>query len=164
LVTRDFDRRRHRRCLDSRVQSELRDLIRPKEKLMESSTSEEITEKSVSAKSGADSSFRDSVERESSKPVQTPFSKVGVDAERLRSSITKLTSNSTKELEKLIAELEALQEFLKSETGRVRGEIENVLDGIKIIVEAIAPWKTACVGGEQNNTRPNGRDKIKRWP
>ncbi|MGC2078427.1 MAG: hypothetical protein WA728_20800, partial [Xanthobacteraceae bacterium] len=91
-------------------------------------------------------------------------SEIVIDAERLRSSITKLTSNSTKELEKLITELEALQEFLKSETGRVRGEIENVLDGIKIIVEAIAPWKTACLAGEQNNTRPNGRDKIKRWP
>jgi len=131
--------------------------------MMESSTSEEIAEKSVSAKSGADSLIRDSVERES-KPVQTPLSKVGVDAERLRSSIAKLTSNSTRELEKLIAELEALQEFLKAETGRVQGEIESVLDGINIIIEAITPWKTACVAGEQNNTRPSGRDKIKRWP
>ena len=130
---------------------------------MESSTSEEIAGKSVSANSGADSLVRDSAERES-KPVQTPLSKVGVDAERLRSSIAKLTSNSTKELDKLVNELEALQEFLKSETGRVQGEIESVLDGIKIIVEAITPWKTACVAGEHNNTRPNGRDKIKRWP
>jgi hypothetical protein len=130
---------------------------------MESSTSDEIAEKSVSAKSGADSLMRDSVEREN-RLVQTPLSKVGVDAERLRSSIAKLTSNSTKELEKLIAELEALQDFLKSETGRVQGEIESVLDGVKIIIEAITPWKTACVAGEQNNARPNGRDKIKRWP
>jgi hypothetical protein len=130
---------------------------------MESSTSEEIAEKSVPAKPGAVPLIRDSVEREN-KLVQTPLSKVGVDAERLRSSIAKLTSNSTKELDKLVNELEALQEFLKSETGRVQGEIESVLDGIKIIVEAISPWKTACVAGEQNNTRPNGRDKIKRWP
>jgi hypothetical protein len=140
------------------------DFAWPREMLMESSTSEEITGKSVSANSGADSLVRDSVERESSRPVQTQHSKVGVDAERLRSSIAKLTSNSTKELDKLVNELEALQEFLKSETGRVQGEIESVLDGIKIIVEAITPWKTACVPGEQNNTRPNGRDKIKRWP
>ena len=132
--------------------------------MMESSTSEEIAEKSVSAKSGADSLIRDSVERENSKPLPKPLSKVGVDAERLRSSIAKLTSNSTNELEKLITELEALQEFLKSETGRVQGEIESVLGGINIIIEAITPWKTACVAGEQNNTRPNGRDKIKRWP
>jgi len=131
---------------------------------MQSSTSEEIVVKSVSVKADAASEVRGSVERESSKLVQTPHTKVGIDAERLRSSIAKLTSNSTKELEKLITELEALQEFLKSETGRVQGEIESVLDGVKIIIEAITPWKTACVAGEENNTRPNGRDKIKRWP
>jgi hypothetical protein len=131
---------------------------------MDSSTSEEIAEKSVSAKSGADSSVGDSVDRESSKPAQTPLTKVGIGADRLRSSIAKLTSNSTQELEKLATELAALQEFLKSETDRVQGEIENVLDGVKIIIEAITPWKTASVAGEQNNIRPNGRDKLKRWP
>jgi hypothetical protein len=36
-------------------------------------------------------------------------STVGIDAERLRASIAKLTSSSTNELEKLIAELEALK-------------------------------------------------------
>jgi Na+-translocating ferredoxin:NAD+ oxidoreductase RnfC subunit len=131
---------------------------------MKSSTPEEITEKLLLAKSDVDSEVRDSVEQESSKPVQTAHSKAGIDAERIRSSIAKLTSNSTNELEKLITELEALQEFLKSETRRVQGDIESVLDGIKIIVEAITPWKTACVADEQNNNRPNGRDRIKRWP
>jgi hypothetical protein len=37
------------------------------------------------------------------------------------------------------------------------------LDGIGIIIEAIAPWKTAGVGNAQN-PRANGRDKLKRWP
>jgi hypothetical protein len=36
-------------------------------------------------------------------------STVGIDAERLRVSIATLTSSSTNELEKLIAELEALK-------------------------------------------------------
>jgi hypothetical protein len=36
-------------------------------------------------------------------------STVGIDAERLRASIAKLTSSSTNELEKLIAKLEALK-------------------------------------------------------
>jgi hypothetical protein len=84
-------------------------------------------------------------------------------AERIRSSIARLTSNSTDELGKLIAELERLQEFLKSETGRVQGEIGSVLDGIGIIIEAIAPWKTDGLPSVQN-TRANGRDKLKRWP
>ena len=36
-------------------------------------------------------------------------STIGIDAERLRASIAKLTSSSTNELEKLIAELKALK-------------------------------------------------------
>ena len=124
---------------------------------MNSPTSEEISEKSSVGKSAGDS------EVENTKPAQTAHSKVGIDAERIRSSIARLTSNSTDELEKPIAELERLQEFLKSETGRVQREIGSVLDGIGIIVEAIAPWKTAGVTGTQN-AHANGRDKLKRWP
>jgi hypothetical protein len=134
----------------------------PEETLMNSPTSEEVTEKSPSAKSAVDSEVRD-FEEESTKPAQTAHSKVGIDAERIRSSIARLTSNSTAELEKLITELEQLQEFLKSETGRVQREIGSVLDGIGIIIEAIAPWKTAGLTGAQN-AHTNGRDKLKRWP
>src|SRR5215813_3988655 len=134
----------------------------PEEKLMNSPTSEEITEKSLAAKSAVDSALRD-FQEESTKSVQTAHSKVGIDAERIRSSIVRLTSNSTDELEKLTAELGRLQEFLKSETERVQREIDSVLDGIGIIIEAIAPWKTAGIGNAQN-PRANGRDKLKRWP
>ena len=129
---------------------------------MNSPTSQEVTEKSPSEKSTSESEVRD-FEEENTKPIQNAHSKVGIDAERIRSSIARLTSNSTDELEKLIAELERLQEFLKSETGRVQREIESVLDGIGIIIEAIAPWKCAGLTSPQN-TRANGRDKIKRWP
>ena len=112
------------------------------EKLMNSPTPEEATEKS--------------------RPAEA------IDVERIRSSITRLTSNSTGELEKLMAELERLQEFLKSETVRVQREIEAVLDGIGIIIEALGPWKTAGLASAQNtrtnDTRTNGRDKLKRWP
>jgi hypothetical protein len=134
---------------------------------MKSPTFEKTTEKSLPVKSDVDSEVRDSVERESSRPVQSAPTKVGIDAERLRSSIAKLTSSSTNELEKLITELAAMQEFLKCESSRVQSDIESVLDGIKIIMEAITPWKTASIADQQNNTnntRPNGRDKIKRWP
>jgi hypothetical protein len=129
------------------------------EKLMNSPTSEDVTEKSLPSKSAVDSK----VEEVGIKPAQTTHTKVGIDAERIRSSIARLTSNSTDELEKLIAELERLQEFLKSETGRVQREIGSVLDGIGIIIEAIAPWKTAGSASAQN-TCTNGRDKLKRWP
>jgi hypothetical protein len=77
---------------------------------MDSPTSEEVAEKSPSAASAVESKFRD-FDEESTKPAQTPHSKVGMDAERIRSSIARLTSNSTFELEKLISELEQLQEL-----------------------------------------------------
>ena len=77
---------------------------------MKSPTFEEITEKSLPVKSDVDSEVRDSVERENSKTVQSAHTKVGLDAERLRSSIAKLTSSSTNELDKLITELEALMQ------------------------------------------------------
>ena len=69
---------------------------------------------------------------------------IETDAERIRSSVARLTTNSIDELEGLTSELQALQEFLKSEVDRVQGEIESALDGIKIIIETIAPWKNAA--------------------
>ena len=78
---------------------------------MKSPTFEEIAEKSLTVKSDVDSEVRDSVERENSKAVnQSKHTKVGLDVERLRSSIAKLTSSSTNELDKLIIELEALMQ------------------------------------------------------
>jgi hypothetical protein len=133
------------------------------EKVMNSPTPDEVTEKPVSEKSSLDSEVKGLVQQESVKTAQTAHTKVSIDAERIRSSIARLTSNSTDELEKLIAELEQLQEFLKSETGRVQREIESVLDGIGIIIEAIAPWKTTGLTGAPN-AHANGRDKLKRWP
>jgi hypothetical protein len=126
---------------------------------MDSSAIDEVTEKSLS-ETAVISEARDLAEKEKSKPAQIANSKIGVDAERIRSSISRLTSNSTDELEKLISKLQELQEFLKSETSRVQSEIGSVLDGVGIIIEAIAPWKTDGAA----NTRANGRDKLKRWP
>ena len=77
---------------------------------MKSPTFEEIAEKSLPVKWDVDSEVRDTVERENSKAVQSAQTKVGLDVERLRSSIAKLTSSSTNELDKLIIELEALMQ------------------------------------------------------
>ncbi len=129
---------------------------------MSAPTSEEVTEKSPPTSSVV-APEGDLVEQQSTKPTQTAHTKIAIDAERIRSSIARLTSNSTDELEKLIGELERLQEFLKSETGRVQREIGSVLDGIGIIIEAIGPWETAGLPSAQN-TRANGRDKLKHWP
>ncbi|GEM_PF-3266501 len=74
-------------------------------------------------------------------PEQKAKPKIEMDAERIRSSITRLTSNSIGELEGLAAELQKLDEFIKFETERVHREIESLLAGIKIIVETISLWK-----------------------
>jgi len=52
------------------------------------------------------------------------------DVERIRSSVTRLASNSIDGLERLTSELQELQKFLKSEVERVQGEIESALKGI----------------------------------
>jgi hypothetical protein len=126
---------------------------------MDPSALQEEAEKSPSETSVI-SEVKGSAEKEKNKPAQILNSKIGMDAERIRSSISKLTSNSVDELEKLISKLQELQEFLKSETSRVQGEIGNVLDGVGIIIEALAPWK---IDGAAS-TPTNGRDKLKRWP
>lgn len=72
---------------------------------------------------------------------KTTKQRMELDAERIRSSIARLSSSSIEELEGLASELHKLDEFLKSETGRVQREIESALAGIKIIIEAIIPWK-----------------------
>ena len=86
------------------------------------------------------------VETQISKLVEQKIPKrppqIETDAERIRSSVARLTSNSIDELGGLASELQKLQEFLNSEVERVQGEIESALAGIKIIMETIAPWKS----------------------
>jgi hypothetical protein len=127
---------------------------------MNSATPQEATEESFSAKPPLDSDVTVLAEQESTRLAQVSQSKMEIDADRIRSSIARLTSNSIDELDKLTGELEKLQEFLKSETARVQGEIGSVLAGVGVIVEAIAPWKTVAAA----NARANARDKLKRWP
>jgi hypothetical protein len=102
-------------------------------------------EKSLSVRSDVNPEVSKLAEQESSKPPvqieQNAKHKIEMDAERIRSSVARLTSNSIGELEGLASELHKLDEFLKSETGRVQREIQSVLAGIQIIVDAIAPWK-----------------------
>jgi hypothetical protein len=89
------------------------------------------------------------------------------DADRIRSAIMRLISNSVGELEELTAELQKLQEFLKCETERVQHEIDSVLSGVSIIIETIAPWKSPATSAIRHSPTDQGlsaRDKLKRWP
>jgi hypothetical protein len=106
---------------------------------MNAPTSAATDEKSVPVKSSA-------AEEEISSLVEQEYpkrpSKIEHDAERIKSSVLRLASNSINELEGLTSELHALQEFLKSETERVQREIDSALAGIKIIIETLSPWRS----------------------
>ena len=105
---------------------------------MDTSLSEEIAEKSLSAKSTTETETGDQTDQDNPKlPTKAEHR-----AERIRSSVARLTSSSINELEGLTSELNALQEFLKSETDRVQREVESALAGLRIIIETISPWKS----------------------
>ena len=70
-----------------------------------------------------------------------------MEAERIMSSVLRLTSNSIDGPEVLSSELRQLRTFLKSEVERGQSEIESALAGIKIIIETIAPWVRAVRAG-----------------
>lgn len=89
------------------------------------------------------------------------------DAARIRSAVSRLISTSVGELEELTAELQKLQDFLKCETENVQQEIDNVLSGVNIIIETIAPWKSPAASAVRNSPAsqgPSARDKLKHWP
>ena len=77
------------------------------------------------------------------------------NAERIRSSLARLSSSSIDDLEALTAELKRLQDFLKSEVSGVQRQIEGALAGINIIIDTIAPWK---------NTAPSATARPNRGP
>ena len=120
---------------------------------------------SAAAAEKSETEISNLIEQESPKrPTQ-----IEADAERIWSSVARLTANSIDGLEGLTSELQALQDFLKSEVERVQGELQSALDGIKIIIDTIAPWKNiadslvlpkgarAVRGGPATNTASGSR-------
>ena len=115
---------------------------------MEGATSSTAAEP-VSGAADIDAVFNKLVEQK--RPSQ-----IEADAERIRSSVVRLTSSSIKGLDGLSSELQELQRFLASEVERVQGHIDSALAGIKIIVETIAPWQStlALLEPEPPGVRP----------
>jgi hypothetical protein len=75
------------------------------------------------------------------------------NAERIRSSLARLSSSSIDDLEALTAELKRMQDFLKSEVDSVQRQIEGALAGINIIIETIVPWKNSSSSAPTMNAR-----------
>ena len=86
-----------------------------------------------------------------------PSGPLEISAERINSSVARLTSNSIDELQGLASELQKMQEFLKSEVESVQRQIDSAVAGINIIVETIGPWKS--MAGSQ--TLPSGTRNVR---
>jgi hypothetical protein len=78
-------------------------------------------------------------------------------AERIKSSVARLTSSSIDELQGLVSELQKMQEFLKSEVDSVQRQIDSALAGINIIVETIGPWKGIAASQASGHVNRNFR-------
>jgi len=86
-----------------------------------------------------------------------PSGPLEISAERISSSVGRLTSNSIEELQGLASELQKMQEFLKSEVDNVQHQIDSALAGINIIIETISPWKSIA----DSQTLPSGARNVR---
>jgi hypothetical protein len=97
------------------------------------------------------------------------------DAERTKSALARLASNSIDRLERLMSEIQEMREFLRSEGERVQREIvtyaqlnQNVaMAATKIKAETVGTWKSTALAGDAHSSAKqlsNGREKLKRWP
>ena len=74
----------------------------------------------------------------------------------ISAAVARLASNSIDDLQKLVSELQRMQEFLKSEVDNVQRQIDSAVAGINIIVEAIGPWKSIAGSSGTRNARAGG--------
>ena len=116
---------------------------------MDTPTSAALDEKTPSSEQA--------VATQPSKEKSSPSNPLEISAERFNSSVARLTSNSIDELHQLAAELQKMQEFLKSEVESVQRQINSAVAGINIIVDTIGPWKNMAV----SQTPPTGNRHVR---
>ncbi|KRR02730.1 hypothetical protein CQ12_06525 [Bradyrhizobium jicamae] len=120
---------------------------------MDTPTSAAPDEKTPSAEPALATQSSKSEPQEKSKPAGA----LEVSAERISSSVARLTSNSIDELQGLVSELQRMQDFLKSEVNNVQRQIDSALAGINIIVETISPWKSIAASQAHPSAMRNVR-------
>jgi hypothetical protein len=123
-----------------------------REKLMDTSTSAAPDEKTP-----PDSALATQLSKSETQDKSKPSGTLEVSAERISSSVARLSSNSIDELQGLVSELQKMQEFLKSEVNNVQRQIDSALAGINIIIETISPWKSIAAA----QTHPSGTRNVR---
>jgi hypothetical protein len=96
--------------------------------------------------------IREFVRRDVATLRRTPMIDSGSDlmANNVNSLVQRVATTSVQEIDKLIAELQTLREYLRSESERVQREIggyahlsQSALASTKVIADAMSQWKAA---------------------
>jgi len=101
--------------------------------------------------------IREFVRRDITMLRRPPFDSTGEGTtNNVNSLVQRVTSSSVQEIDKLIAELQALREALQREGDRVQREVtgyaqlsQSAMASTKVIAEGMAQWKSSF-----ENTRP----------
>jgi hypothetical protein len=135
----------------------------PKEKLMNAAKSVAAVEKPLTTTLSTPLESRAAAERGSTASQRAkPHVHADTEAEKIPSTLARMTAKSFEELEGLVAELQEVREFVKSEGERVQREIANYTQlnqsawaAVKIISETIGPWKSTAIDGEAQSSTSN---------
>jgi hypothetical protein len=121
---------------------------------------ERSPEEAVAVTSAVEGEIRDFVRRDVVAMRRRPETEVNAD--HFNSLIDRVAGTSVKEIDNLIAELQAVRNFLQSEGERVQRELTNyahatqtALASVKIITDSMGQWKSAA-GANSSGTRARG--------
>jgi|SRR5262245_32409306 len=110
-------------------------------------------------------------DRATSRPAKFRL-EAATDAETIPLALARVTARSLEELEGMVAELQEVKDFVKSEGDRMQREIlkytelnERALSAIKVISETIGPWKATAMDTDTQQPPGIGKsDEEKRTP
>jgi hypothetical protein len=111
---------------------------------------ERAADHAVAAASTVEGEIRDFVRRDI-KAVRRRTDPAEISADHFNSLIERVAGTSMKEIDNLIAELQAVRNFLMSEGERVQRELTNytqatqaALSSVKIITDSMGQWKASA--------------------
>jgi hypothetical protein len=110
---------------------------------------ERSADEAIDATSAVDREIRDTVQRDVNARRRRPDS-AEINADHFNSLIERVAGTSVKEIDNLIAELQAVRNFLMAEGERVQRELmkyaqatQAAFSSVKIITDSMGQWKNS---------------------